>query len=118
MDDLVCRYIDVWNEKDPAARRATIEALWTDGGRYVDPLVDVKGHESIDSMIGAVQTQFPEFVFRLKPGVDAHHDVARFGWELGPAGGEAVIVGIDVMVLAADGRINDVYGFWDKVPAP
>jgi hypothetical protein len=118
INDLVGRYIDVWNEKDAAARRTAIEALWADGGRYVDPLADVEGHSGIDSVIGAVQEQFPEFVFTLKPGVDAHHDVARFGWELGPVGGEAVVVGFDVMVLAADGRISDVHGFLDKVPAP
>jgi len=118
MNDLVSRYIDAWNEKDPAARRAAVEALWADDGRYVDPLADVAGHEGIDSVIGAVQAQFPDFVFRLTPGVDAHHDVVRFGWELGPGGGEAVVAGFDVAVIAKDGRIQDVHGFLDKVPTP
>jgi hypothetical protein len=118
MNELAGRYIDAWNEKDPAARRAAVEALWTDDGRYVDPLADVAGHRDIDAVIGAAQAQFPDFVFRLKPGVDAHHDVARFGWELGPAGGEAVVVGFDVAVLAQDGRLQGVHGFLDKVPAP
>ena len=116
MDDLVSRYLDVWNEKDPAARQAAIKELFADDARYVDPLADVRGHESIDAMIGGAQAQFPDFVFRLKPGVDTHHDVGRFGWELGPADGDAVIVGIDVMVLDADGRIHDVFGFWDQLP--
>jgi hypothetical protein len=117
MNELVSRYIDVWNEKDPAARRAGIEKLFADDGRYVDPLADVVGHDGIEAVIGAVQAQFPGFVFRLGPSVDAHHNVARFTWELGPAGEEAVVVGFDVAVLAADGRIQDVHGFLDKVPA-
>jgi hypothetical protein len=118
VNELVGRYIDVWNEKDPAVRRAAVQALWADNGRYVDPLADVEGHPGIDSVIGAVQAQFPEFVFRLRPGVDAHHHLARFSWELGPENGEAVVIGFDVAVLAEDGRIQDVHGFLDKVPAP
>ena len=44
--------------------------------------------------------------------------IARFGWELIPEGGhESVVVGFDVAVLAEDGRIKQVYGFLDKVPA-
>jgi hypothetical protein len=42
---------------------------------------------------------------------------ARFGWELGPADGEALVVGLDVVVLDPDGRIALVHGFRDKVPA-
>jgi len=36
-----------------------------------------------------VQEQFPGFRFRLAGAVDGHHDQARFGWEFGPAGGDA-----------------------------
>jgi hypothetical protein len=117
MNELVNRYIDLWNEKDPAARRAAVAAVFADDGRYVDPLADVTGHDGIDAVIDAVQKQFPDFVFRAGPSVDAHHDVARFTWELGPAGEEPVVIGFDVAVLADDGRIRDVHGFLDKVPA-
>ncbi|MCO5970129.1 MULTISPECIES: nuclear transport factor 2 family protein [Actinoallomurus] len=117
VNELVGRYIDTWNEKDPAARRAAVQALWAEDGTYVDPLADVRGHDGIDAVIGAVQGQFPDFVFRLGTPVDAHHDLARFTWELGPEGGEALVVGFDVVVLAEDGRIQHVHGFLDKVPA-
>jgi hypothetical protein len=63
------------------------------------------------------QARFPGFVFRLVPVVDAHHHLARFTWELGPEGGDAVVVGFDVALLAEDGRIQDVHGFLDRVPA-
>ncbi|MFZ0185430.1 MAG: hypothetical protein WAL72_00590 [Streptosporangiaceae bacterium] len=49
--------------------------------------------------------------------MDANHDQARFTWHLGPAGGEPVVIGFDVVVLSEDGRIASVYGFLDKVPA-
>jgi hypothetical protein len=49
--------------------------------------------------------------------VDAHHNLARFTWNLGPEGGEPIVVGFDVAVLTEEGRISQVHGFLDKVPA-
>ena len=114
---LVESYIAVWNETDPAARRRGIDAVFAPDARYTDPLADVTGPDALDAVVAAVQAQFPGLVFTLAGPVDAHHDVARFGWELGPAGGEALVVGFDVAVLAEDGRIRTVYGFLDRVPA-
>jgi hypothetical protein len=57
-------------------------------------------------------------VFRIAGPVDAHHNLARFTWEMAPApSAEAVVVGFDVAVLTDDGRIRQVHGFLDKVPA-
>ena len=114
---LGARYIDAWNETDPAARRAMIDALWAEDARYVDPLAEAAGRDAIDATIGAVQQQFPGFVFRLRGPVDGHHNQARFGWELGPGEGEAPIAGFDVAVTDGDGRLELVLGFLDRVPA-
>lgn len=116
-DELAGRYIDLWNETDPTARRRRVDELWSDDARYVDPMVDARGHEAIDQAIGAVHDQFPGFVFRLAGPVDAHHNQGRFTWELGPAGDEAPIVGFDVAVTDGEGRLQTVFGFLDKVPA-
>jgi len=116
-DELAKRYIDTWNETDPDARRAAVDQLYTEDARYVDPLAATEGREAIAAMIGAVQEQFPGFVFRMAGPVDGHHNQVRFGWELGPAGAEAPIVGFDVAVTDDEGRIQTVLGFLDKVPA-
>ena len=116
-EQLAQRYIALWNETDPAARRRGVEELWSDDARYVDPLVDVSGREALVATIAAVQGQFPGFTFRLSGTVDGHHGQARFGWELGPEGGEAPIVGFDVAVTDAAGQIRRVHGFLDRVPA-
>ncbi|MBB3675422.1 nuclear transport factor 2 family protein [Modestobacter versicolor] len=116
-DDLARRYIAAWNETDPEARRTAVAALYAEDARYVDPLVDAEGREAIAATIGAVQEQFPGFVFRLAGPVDAHHDQARFHWELGPAdAAEAPVVGFDVAVRDDAGRLRSVYGFLDRVP--
>jgi hypothetical protein len=116
-DELAQRYIDTWNETDPSARRAAVDRLFTEDARYVDPMAAADGREAIATMIGAVQQQFPDFRFRSAGPVDGHHDQARFGWELGPEGSPGPIVGFDVAVSDASGRIQIVLGFLDKVPA-
>jgi hypothetical protein len=111
------QYIATWNETDPSARRALIDEIWSAGGRYTDPLADVTGRAQIDALIAAAQAQFGGMTFRLAGAVDAHHDQARFTWELGPDGADAVVVGFDVAQLDAGGRLAQVLGFLDKVPA-
>jgi hypothetical protein len=116
-DELAQRYIDAWNETDGDARRAAVDQLYTEDARYIDPLAAAEGREAIAAMIGAVQEQFPGFTFRLAGPVDGHHNQVRFGWELGPAGAEAPIIGFDVAVIDDAGRVQTVLGFLDKVPA-
>ncbi len=118
MQEIVEKYLAAWNETDPARRRVLVDEVWAADGSYTDPLADVLGREAIDGLIGAVQAQFPGFVFTLGGAVDAHHAQVRFSWNLGPAGAaEAPVVGFDVAVLDGAGQIGSVYGFLDKVPS-
>ena len=112
------QYIAAWNETDPSARRALIGEIWSSGGRYIDPLAEFSGRDQIDAIIAAAQAQFAGMTFRLAGAVDAHHDQARFTWELGPDGADAVVVGFDVAQRDADGRLALVLGFLDRVPSP
>jgi hypothetical protein len=117
MNEIVERYLAAWNETDAVKRRSLVDGLWAADASYTDPLADAHGRAEIDGLIGAVQQQFPGFVFTLGGAVDAHHDQARFSWHLGPAGAaEPVVIGFDVAVLDGDGQIRSVYGFLDKVP--
>ncbi|GAA2739053.1 MULTISPECIES: nuclear transport factor 2 family protein [Kitasatospora] len=109
------RYLATWNETDPTARRKLVDELWAEDGRYTDPLAAVTGREAIDALLGAAQSQFPGLEFTLGP-VDAHHDIARFTWNLGPAGAEPLVIGFDVLVADDHGRITAVHGFLDRVP--
>ena len=63
MQEIVEQYLAAWNEKDGAKRRELVDALWTEDGSYTDPLADAHGRAEIDGLIGAVQQQFPGFVF-------------------------------------------------------
>lgn len=114
-DDLTTRYLAAWNATDSTARRTALEAVFTPDVTYVDPLVDVRGLDALEATIAAVQGQFPGCVFTLLGEADAHHDVLRFGWGLGPEGQEPVVEGFDVAVTDGS-RIASVTGFLDKVP--
>ena len=115
-DTTVQRYLAAWNEPNPATRRETIEEVFAENVRYVDPLAAIEGRDALHALIGAVQAQFPGLVFTAGGPADAHHDQARFTWHLGRAGEEPLVVGFDVAELAPDGRIRTILGFIDQAP--
>jgi SnoaL-like domain len=113
---LVQRYIETWNETDPRRRGALIAQVFTEDASYTDPLASVRGHDAIDQLVAAAQTQFAGLEFSLGTPIDAHHEQARFGWHLGvPGTGSPLAIGFDVAVMD-NGRLREVYGFLDKTP--
>ena len=59
-----------------------------------------------------LQPGMPGYRFRLTGVVDAHHDRVRWGWEFGEPGAAPLVAGVDFAVLAADGRLGEVTGFF------
>jgi hypothetical protein len=116
-DAMVQRYLAVWNTTDEADRRTAIDDVFAEDVRYVDPLAAVEGRDALSALIGAVHQQFPGMVFSAGGPADAHHEQGRFTWHLGAVPGEAVVVGFDVVALDGEGRIREVLGFLDRVPA-
>ena len=110
-------YIRVWNEADPAERRAQLARYWSAKARYADPLMRAEGREAIAVMIEDARAQFPGYGFTLGSTPDGHDAYVRFSWGLAPAGEATLIEGTDMVRLDGDGRIAEVIGFLDKVPA-
>jgi hypothetical protein len=115
LTELVDGYIAMWNETDGARRRALIARIWTENPAYVDPVAEGDGRAGIDAMVEGVQQRFPGHRFRRTGAVDAHHDRIRFGWELAPESGPALVKGTDMGVVAG-GRFAEITGFFDQVP--
>ena len=109
-------YLAAWNETDPAARADLVKKAWAEEGAYVDPLLEAQGHEAINAMAAGVHQQFPGFRFRRTSGVDAHHSLVRFGWELVGEDGAVAVAGIDIAIVADDGRLSRVAGFFGDLP--
>ena len=109
----IARYTALWNERDPARRRAGVQELWTPDAVLVDPLTDVTGWDAIDTAIEGAQREFPGMSFQVTGPVDAHHRVARLPWAMAPTAGPAAVSGIDILTWSSDGRLSSVVGFFD-----
>jgi hypothetical protein len=112
LDTLIETYFAAWNEADAAKRLDLIAASFSDEAHYVDPLSDVTGHAGVVEMMEGVRAQFVGASLQRTGDVDAHHDLARFPWSATGADGAVIVAGIDVVVLAADGRISALAGFF------
>lgn len=110
-------YLSMWNETDPARRADRIRAAWIETGHYVDPLMEGKGYDGLSALVDGVQAQFPGATFRRTTGVDEHHALVRFGWELVGGDGSVVTTGLDIGVIAPDGRLDRIAGFLGDLPA-
>ena len=109
------RYIALWNETDAVRRQQMLEAGWTVDACYVDPVMQARGHEEINGLVGAVHQRFPGFSFALAGKADAHGDRLRFSWTLGPGDAADLIQGTDFAQVEA-GKLRSVTGFLDKIP--
>lgn len=111
----VDRYVNIWNEPDAEQRRRTIRDLWQADARHLARTLEAVGHDGIETRVAnAYQKWVKEKgnVFRLRDGVDGHHDTIKLRWEMLPAaGGDVISIGFDFLVLGQDGRIRTGYQF-------
>ena len=130
--ELADRYIGLWNEPDPDRRRELIAGLWTEDGEHVlqppeearkiaaspgigmTAVLEARGHAEIEDR---VMIAYKHWVasegasFRRRDDADRLHDVVKFHWEAIDKDGEVFGVGLNVLVLAEDGRIRRDYSF-------
>lgn len=108
--------VDAWlvayADPDVTRRQQTIAATWATDGALIDPPFDGVGHEALSGVVDVVLTHYAGHTFRRTTAVDAHHEYARYGWELVAADGAVAVAGIDVAHFAADGRLARVVGFF------
>lgn len=115
--ELVARidaYIASLNEQDAAARKALVEQAWAPEATFTDPLLALKGHEELAGFAPLFAEHYPGHRIRRTGDVDAHHNLFRFTWDMVNAEGETVMRGIDVGLVADDGRISGIAGFFDQ----
>jgi hypothetical protein len=134
IDALVERYVSMWNEPDPGARRALLHELWADGAVQVlaDPPVEVReaaanlrfevppfevhGLAALEERVTRAYEMFVapgQYVFRARPGAVRLIDgLVAYAWDMvDRADGSVAGTGCDVMALDADGRIRVNYQF-------
>jgi hypothetical protein len=93
---VVERYVDFWSR--PSAEKCA--ALWAEDGAYIREGRERRGH-------GAIETEAKEAHRNyVANGVDGHHDVVRFIWDVQPRdGGPVAASGSNLLILDDDGRV-------------
>ena len=130
--ELADRYIALWNEPDADRRRRTIADLWTQDARhFVQPpqeiraiaaqpgigltaILEARGREEIEARVASAYEHWvgsEGLSFRRRDDAEQLGDVLKFHWEALDKDGELFAVGLHVLVLAADGRIERDYTF-------
>lgn len=117
LEETIDTHLAAYLERDPERRTALIEQVWASDGHLFDPPLAAQGHDAINEMFAAVQEMFADHTFRRTTGIDAHHGIARYGWELVDASGTIALSGMDVAVVGSDGRLSRVAGFFGDLPA-
>ena len=111
------RYIHIWNETGPDARRAQVAALWIEDGTHYVKLREVRGHADLELRVATSnQTNVVEksYKFEVAGHVEQLRDMVKFNWRMVPqAGGAIAATGSIVLLLANDGRVQADYQFID-----
>ncbi len=115
INTFVERYIAVWNEPDAERRREAVRALWQEDASHLSRTIEAIGHAGIEVRVANAYEKWVREegnIFRLRDGVDGHHDTIKLRWEMLPAeGGDVISIGFDFLVLGGDGRIRAGYQF-------
>ena len=125
-------YIALWNEPDADRRRQIIAALWTENGTHLlqppeeirtiaaspgiglSAILEARGRQQIEARATSAYDHWVAgegLSFRARDDADRLGDVVKFHWEAVTADGELFGVGLCVLILAADGRIERDYTF-------
>jgi hypothetical protein len=130
--ELAERYVALWNEAEPDRRRRMIAELWTEGGEHIlqppeeirevaarpglgmTAILEARGYAEIEIRAKTAYEQWVEsegLTFRRRDDAERLGDVVKFHWEGVAKDGEVFAVGLNFLILAADGRIERDYTF-------
>jgi len=113
LEHLVDQYIACWMDMETSARLSLLETLLSPDAFYCDPTIRVVGANDLAQHISGVVKQRPGAKLERTSQIDAHHDVARFGWNLVQADGQKLPESIDVIWLNADrNKLTGILGFF------
>jgi hypothetical protein len=130
--ELAEKYLALWNERDSDGRRRLIAELWTQDGRHIlqppqeiraiaarpgialTAILEARGYEEIETRVASAYEHWvgaEGLSFRGRDDAERLSDVVKFHWEAVARDGQVFGVGLNFLVLAADGRIERDYTF-------
>jgi ketosteroid isomerase-like protein len=120
IDQFVNRYVAVWNESDPVARRSAIAGLWDADGIQITKSARYHGHDALEARITEAHNDLVRdagFVFRSAGDAAGHHDTVAFTTHMIPAGGGNIAwTGRIFLTLGGNRLIRHEYQFAVDTP--
>ncbi|MBT8197878.1 MAG: hypothetical protein HKO87_03410 [Acidimicrobiia bacterium] len=104
-----------WNESEPEKVRAHLEKALSPQVEFIDPSIVTWGIDEFEANVHAVHARVPGAEYRRTSGVDSHHGLYRYAWEI-RRDGELVLPGFDVSEVDEEGRVLRVLGFFGPLP--
>lgn len=104
-----------WNEHDPERIRAHLERALSPEVRFVDPSIVTCGIDEFEANVREFRTRLPDAVCSRASGVDSHHDLYRYAWEIHRTG-ELFLPGFDVVQVDERDKVLRVEGFFGPLP--
>jgi hypothetical protein len=117
-NELIDRYVSLWNEPDPDSRRRLIAELWAPRGANFTASSEFHDYEELYGRVTEAYEKFVgsgEFRFRSMNNAAGHHNTLKFNWEMVGAEDEKVAsLGLEVLALDNDGRILSDHQFIEQ----
>ena len=107
-------YFAAWNARDRHSIRKHLADAFGENTRYLDPKRSTTGIEEFADCLADFREQAPHADIALASGVDAHHNILRYAWEL--RAGPRTLTGYDVLELDRTQRIVSVLSFFGPLP--
>ena len=104
-----------WNEHDLELVRGHLKRALSPDVLFVDPSIVTNGIDEFEANVREFRTRLPDAVCSRASGVDSHHDLYRYAWEI-HRGSELLLPGFDVVQADAEGRVLKVEGFFGPLP--
>ena len=115
VQELIYRYVSLWNEHDPVLRRQRIEKLWVPDGAHFWRLGEERGYAALEArVIRSYDKWVAGGKYRFKPAAESvrQHNGIKFSWLMVSTRDESLEGrGCEVLLLAPDGRIQSDYQF-------
>ena len=104
-----------WNERDPALVRSHLERALAPDIEFIDPSVETHGIDEFEANVHDVHARVPGAEYSRTSGVDGHHRIYRYSWQIS-RDGEVILPGFDVAEVDEDGKVARVLGFFGPLP--
>jgi hypothetical protein len=115
-EETVDHYIALWGPQSAAERAAHASAALTEDAVLLYANFDAHGVGDVLAAAEGWQQSQPGARIVRRTGVQHHKGCVRVGWTLVLADGTVGAEGQSIGVLAADGRLQRVFGFRDPLP--